>query len=126
MLLQEINLKDNGYSKGIQSAQKALSELAKENGVANVSFRNTNKEVNAAKRYYSTLTAEYSKLSDEAKKSEFGRAMHQQLQQTEKDLESMMEATERAKAKIEELQDQAKKKVKFGNDYKRNIRRETA
>ena len=114
MLLQEINLKDNGYSKGIQSAQKALSELAKENGVANVSFRNTNKEVNAAKRYYSTLTAEYSKLSDEAKKSEFGRAMHQQLQQTEKDLESMMEATERAKAKIEELQDQAKKKVKFG------------
>ena len=114
MLLQEINLKDNGYSKGIASAQKALSELAKENGVANVSFRNTNKEVNAAKRYYSTLTAEYSKLSDEAKKSEFGRAMHQQLQQTEKDLESMMEATERAKAKIEELQDQAKKKVKFG------------
>ena len=79
-----------------------------------MSFRNTNKEVNAAKRYYSTLTAEYSKLSDEAKKSEFGRAMHQQLQQTEKDLESMMEATERAKAKIEELQDQAKKKVKFG------------
>ena len=60
-LIQEINLKDNGYSKGIQSAQKALSELAKENGVANVSFRNTNKEVNAAKRYYSTLTAEYSK-----------------------------------------------------------------
>ena len=114
MLLQEISLKDNGYSKGIQSAQKALSDLAKENGVANVSFRNTNKEVNAAKRYYSTLTAEYSKLSDEAKKSEFGRAMHQQLQQTEKDLESMMEATERAKAKIEELQDQAKKKVKFG------------
>ena len=114
MLLQEINLKDNGYSKGIQSAQKALSDLAKENGVANVSFRNTNKEVNAAKRYYSSLTAEYSKLSDEAKKSEFGRAMHQQLQQTEKDLESMMEATERAKAKIEELQDQAKKKVKFG------------
>ena len=114
MLLQEINLKDNGYSKGIQSAQKALSDLAKENGVANVSFRNTNKEVNAAKRYYSTLTSEYSKLSDEAKKSEFGRAMHQQLQQTEKDLESMMEATERAKAKIEELQDQAKKKVKFG------------
>ena len=113
-LIQEINLKDNGYSKGIQSAQKALSDLAKENGVANVSFRNTNKEVNAAKRYYSTLTAEYSKLSDEAKKSEFGRAMHQQLQQTEKDLESMMEATERAKAKIEELQDQAKKKVKFG------------
>ena len=113
-LIQEINLKDNGYSKGIQSAQKALSDLAKENGVANVSFRNTNKEVNAAKRYYSTLTAEYSKLSEEAKKSEFGRAMHQQLQQTEKDLESMMEATERAKAKIEELQDQAKKKVKFG------------
>ena len=113
-LIQEINLQDNGYSKGIQSAQKALAELAKENGVANVSFRNTNKEVNAAKRYYSTLTAEYSKLSDEAKKSEFGRAMHQQLQQTEKDLESMMEATERAKAKIEELQDQAKKKVKFG------------
>ena len=113
-LIQEINLKDNGYSKGIQSAQKALADLAKENGVANVSFRNTNKEVNAAKRYYSTLTAEYSKLSEEAKKSEFGRAMHQQLQQTEKDLESMMEATERAKAKIEELQDQAKKKVKFG------------
>ena len=113
-LIQEINLKDNGYSKGIQSAQKALSDLAKENGVANVSFRNTNKEVNAAKRYYSTLTAEYSKLSEEAKKSEFGRAMHQQLQQTEKDLQSMMEATERAKIKIEELQDQAKKKVKFG------------
>ena len=60
-LIQEINLKDNGYSKGIQSAQKALSELAKEDGVGNVSFRNTNKEVNAAKRYYSTLTAEYSK-----------------------------------------------------------------
>ena len=113
MLLQEINLKDNGYSKGIQSAQKALSELAKENGVANVSFRNTNKEVNAAKRYYSTLTAEYSKLSTEAKMSEFGRAMHQQLQQTEKDLQSMMEATERAKIKIEELQDQAKKNVKL-------------
>ena len=114
MLLQEISLKDNGYSQGIQSAQKALSELAKENGVANVSFKNTNKEVNAAKRYYSTLTAEYSKLSEEAKKSEFGRAMHQQLQQTEKDLQEMMVATERAKAKIEELQDQAKKKVKFG------------
>ena len=112
-LIQEINLQDNGYSKGIASAQKALAELAKENGVANVSFRNTNKEVNAAKRYYSTLTAEYSKLSDEAKKSEFGRAMHQQLQQTEKDLQSMMEATERAKIKIEELQDQAKKNVKL-------------
>lgn len=112
-LIQEINLKDNGYSKGIQSAQKALSELAKENGVANASFRNTNKEVNAAKRYYSTLTAEYSKLSNEAKMSEFGMAMHQQLQQTEKDLQSMMEATERAKAKLEELQDQAKKNVKL-------------
>ena len=112
MLLQEISLKDNGYSQGIQSAQKALSELAKENGVANASFRNMNKEVNAAKRYYSTLTSEYSKLSDEAKMSEFGRAMHQQLQQTEKDLQSMMEATERAKIKLEELQDQAKKNAK--------------
>ena len=112
-LIQEINLKDNGYSKNIQSAQKALAELAKENGVANASFRNTNKEVNAAKRYYSTLTAEYSKLSNEAKMSEFGMAMHQQLQQTEKDLQSMMEATERAKAKLEELQDQAKKNVKL-------------
>ena len=111
-LIQEISLKDNGYSQGVQSAQKALSELAKENGVANASFRNMNKEVNAAKRYYSTLTSEYSKLSDEAKMSEFGRAMHQQLQQTEKDLQSMMEATERAKIKLEELQDQAKKNAK--------------
>lgn len=110
-LIQEISLKDTGYSKGIKSAQAALEKLAKENGVANASFRNTNKEVNSAKRYFSTLSVEYSKLSDQAKKSEFGRAIHRQMEQAQRDLQEMYTATEKVNQKLREMQETARKKV---------------
>ena len=110
-LIQEISLKDTGYSKGIKSAQAALEKLAKENGVANASFRNTNKEVNSAKRYFSTLSVEYSKLSDQAKKSEFGRAIHRQMEQAQRDLQDMYTATEKVNQKLREMQETARKKV---------------
>lgn len=55
-LVQKISLQDDGYSKGIKSAVESLKQLAEKNGVANTSFRNTQKEMNAAKRYATQLT----------------------------------------------------------------------
>lgn len=115
-LIQEISLKDTGYSKGIKSAQAALEKLAKENGVANASFRNTNKEVNSAKRYFSTLSVEYSKLSDQAKKSEFGRAIHRQMEQAQRDLQDMYTATEQVNQKLREMQETARRKANINVD----------
>lgn len=115
-LIQEISLKDTGYSKGIKSAQAALEKLAKENGVANASFRNTNKEVNSAKRYFSTLSVEYSKLSDQAKKSEFGRAIHRQMEQAKRDLQDMYTATEQVNQKLREMQETARRKANINVD----------
>ena len=115
-LIQEISLKDTGYSKGIKSAQAALEKLAKENGVANASFRNTNKEVNSAKRYFSTLSVEYSKLSDQAKKSEFGRAIHRQMEQAQRDLQEMYTATEKVNQKLREMQETARRKANINVD----------
>ena len=116
MLLQEISLKDTGYSKGIKSAQAALEKLAKENGVANASFRNTSKEVNSAKRYFSTLSVEYSKLSDQAKKSEFGRAIHRQMEQAQRDLQDMYTATEKVNQKLRDMQETARRKANINVD----------
>lgn len=115
-LIQQISLKDTGYSKGIKSAQAALEKLAKENGVANASFRNTNKEVNSAKRYFSTLSVEYSKLSDQAKKSEFGRAIHRQMEQAQRDLQDMYTATEKVNQKLREMQETARRKANINVD----------
>ena len=115
-LIQEISLKDTGYSKGIKSAQAALEKLAKENGVANASFRNTSKEVNSAKRYFSSLSVEYSKLSDQAKKSEFGRAIHRQMEQAQRDLQDMYTATEKVNQKLREMQDTARRKANINVD----------
>lgn len=115
-LIQEISLKDTGYSKGIKSAQAALEKLAKENGVANASFRNTSKEVNSAKRYFSSLSIEYSKLSDQAKKSEFGRAIHRQMEQAQSDLQDMYTATEKVNQKLREMQETARRKANINVD----------
>ena len=115
-LIQEISLKDTGYSKGIKSAQAALEKLAKENGVANASFRNTNKEVNSAKRYFSSLSVEYSKLSDQAKKSEFGRAIQRQMEQAQRDLQDMYTATEKVNQKLREMQETARRKANINVD----------
>lgn len=115
-LIQEISLKDTGYSKGIKSAQAALEKLAKENGVANASFRNTNKEVNSAKRYFSTLSVEYSKLSDQAKRSEFGKAIHRQMEQAQRDLQDMYTATEKVNQKLREMQETARRKANINVD----------
>lgn len=115
-LIQEISLKDTGYSKGIKSAQAALEKLAKENGVANASFRNTSKEVNSAKRYFSSLSIEYSKLSDQAKKSEFGRAIHRQMEQAQRDLQDMYTATEKVNQKLREMQETARRKANINVD----------
>ena len=113
-LVQTISLKDNGYSSGVKSAKQALQELGKQNGVVNNSFQNTSKELNSAKKFYSQLRGEYEKLSDEAKKGEFGQAMHRQIEQTKKDLQSLYEQTARTKRELQDMQDQANKKVSGG------------
>jgi phage tail tape measure protein, TP901 family, core region len=113
-LVQTISLKDKGYSSGVKSAKQALQELGKQNGVVNNSFQNTSKELNSAKKFYSQLRTEYEKLSDEAKKGEFGQAMHRQLETTKKDLQSLYEQTARTKRELQDMQDQANKKVSGG------------
>ena len=113
-LVQTISLKDNGYSSGVKSAKQALQELGKQNGVVNNSFQNTSKELNSAKKFYSQLRTEYEKLSDEAKKGEFGVAMHRQLETTKKDLQSLYEQTARTKKELQDMQDQANKKISGG------------
>ena len=113
-LVQTISLKDKGYSSGVKSAKQALEELGKQNGVVNNSFQNTSKELNSAKKFYSQLRGEYEKLSDEAKKGEFGQAMHRQLETTKADLQSLYEQTARAKKELQDMQDQANKKVSGG------------
>ena len=113
-LVQTISLKDNGYSSGVKSAKQALQELGKQNGVVNNSFQNTSKELNSAKKFYSQLRGEYEKLSEEAKKGEFGQAMHRQLETTKKDLQSLYEQTARTRKELQDMQDQANKKVSGG------------
>ena len=113
-LVQTISLKDKGYSSGVKSAKQALEELGKQNGVVNNSFQNTSKELNSAKKFYSQLRTEYEKLSDEAKKGEFGQAMHRQLETTKKDLQSLYEQTARTKKELQDMQEQANKKVGGG------------
>ena len=113
-LVQTISIKDNGYSKGVKSAKQALEDLGRKNGVVNNSFQNTSKELNSAKKFYSQLRGEYERLSDEAKKGEFGRAMHAQITQTKKDLQSLYEQTARTKKELQDMQEQANKKVGGG------------
>lgn len=113
-LVQTISLKDNGYSKGVKSAKQALEDLGRKNGVVNNSFQNTSKELNSAKKFYSQLRGEYERLSEEAKKGEFGRAMHAQITQTKKDLQSLYEQTARTKKELQDMQEQANKKVGGG------------
>ena len=113
-LVQTISLKDNGYSKGVKSAKQALEDLGRKNGVVNNSFQNTSRELNSAKKFYSQLRGEYERLSEEAKKGEFGRAMHAQITQTKKDLQSLYEQTARAKKELQDMQEQANKKVGGG------------
>lgn len=113
-LIQTISLNDEGYSKGVKSAREALEKLGKENGVVNNSFRSTSKELNSAKKFYSQLTSEYNNLSDSAKKGEFGRAMHAQIEQTRKDLKRLMEDTARTKKELADMQEEANKKVSGG------------
>lgn len=113
-LVQTISLKDNGYSSGVKSAKQALQELGRQNGVVNNSFQNTSKELNSAKKFYSQLRTEYERLSDEAKKGEFGQAMHRQIEQTKTDLQSLYEQTARTKKELQDMQEQANKKVGGG------------
>ena len=113
-LVQTISLKDNGYSSGVKSAKQALEDLGRKNGMVNKSFQNTSKELNSAKKFYSQLRTEYEKLSDEAKKGEFGQAMHRQLETTKKDLQSLYEQTARTKKELQDMQEQANKKVSGG------------
>lgn len=116
-LVQTISLKDKGYSSGVKSAKQALQELGRQNGVVNNSFQNTSKELNSAKKFYSQLRTEYEKLSDEAKKGEFGQAMHRQLETTKADLQSLYEQTARTKKELQDMQDQANKKVSGGGGF---------
>jgi len=113
-LIQTISLKDDGYSRNVKSAREALEKLGKENGVVNNSFRSTSKELNSAKKFYSQLTSEYNNLSDSAKKGEFGKAMHAQIEQTRKDLKRLMEDTARTKKELADMQEEASKKVSGG------------
>lgn len=83
-LVQKISLRDEGYSKGIKQAVESLKELGRQNGVANTTFRNTQKEMNAAKRYATQLTVEYHKLSEEAKNSQFGKELKRQIDEAKK------------------------------------------
>lgn len=110
-LIQTISLKDDGYSRNVKSAREALEKLGKENGVVNNSFRSTSKELNSAKKFYSQLTSEYNKLSDSAKKGEFGKAMHAQIEQTRKDLKQLMEDTARTKKELADMEHEANVKV---------------
>lgn len=110
-LIQTISLKDDGYSRNVKSAREALEKLGKENGVVNNSFRSTSKELNAAKKFYGQLTSEYNKLSDSAKKGEFGKAMHAQIEQTRKDLKQLMEDTARTKKELADMEHEANVKV---------------
>ena len=102
-LVQTISLKDKGYSSGVKSAKQALQELGRQNGVVNNSFQNTSRELNSAKKFYSQLRTEYEKLSDEAKKGEFGQAMHRQLETTKADLQSLYEQTARTKKELQDM-----------------------
>lgn len=113
-LIQKISLQDEGYSKGVKSAKQALEELGKQNGVVNNSFRNTSKELNSAKKFYGQLKTEYDRLSEDAKRSEFGKAMHAQIEQTKADLQSLYEQSARTKKELQDMQDQANKKVSGG------------
>lgn len=113
-LVQTISLKDNGYSQGVKSAKQALEELGRQNGVVNNSFRNTSKELNSAKKFYGQLKTEYDRLSEDAKRSEFGKAMHRQLETTKADLQSLYEQTARTRKELQDMQDQANKKVSGG------------
>jgi TP901 family phage tail tape measure protein len=113
-LVQTISLKDNGYSQGVKSAKQALQELGKQNGVVNNSFRNTSKELNSAKKFYGQLKTEYDRLSEDAKRSEFGKAMHAQIEQTKADLKSLYEQTARTRKELADMQEQANKKVNGG------------
>ena len=113
-LIQKISLQDEGYSKGVKSAKQALEELGKQNGVVNNSFRNTSKELNSAKKFYGQLKEEYDRLSEDAKRSEFGKAMHAQIEQTKADLKSLYEQTAKTRKELADMQDQANKKVSGG------------
>lgn len=110
-LVQELNLKDNGYSQGIKSAQEALKKLAEENGVAGASFQNVSREVGSAKKGLASLLTAYSQLSAEAKNSQVGQSMKGMIEQTKQYISEMTVNAERANREIEKLQEQAKKQV---------------
>ena len=112
-LVQKISLQDDGYSKGIKSAVESLKQLAEKNGVANTSFRNTQKEMNAAKRYATQLTVEYHKLSEEAKNSQFGKELKKQIDEAKQAAAEFSRVSREIQADIDKMSKGGQKESSF-------------
>lgn len=79
VLIEELKLKDTGFSSGVKSAKKSLDDLNKANNVTDNSLRKVGKEFNAARKKAMDLTAQYNELGEAAKNSDFGRKMAEQI-----------------------------------------------
>ena len=71
----EIGLKDAGYSQAVENAREQLKKLNREHGISDGKLANVNKQYSSAKRLLADCTLAYSRLSDEAKKTDYGKGL---------------------------------------------------
>lgn len=108
----EIGLKDSGYSEGVENAKKQLEKLNREHGITNGKLQNVNKQYSSAKRLLTDCTLAYSRLSDEAKKSDYGKGLKQIIDNSKQAVKELNQV----KNKVKEVMNEGSKGGKGGGN----------
>ena len=98
----EIGLKDSGYSEGVENAKKQLEKLNREHGITNGKLQNVNKQYSSAKRLLTDCTLAYSRLSDEAKKSDYGKGLKQIIDNSKQAVKELNQVKNKVKEVMNE------------------------
>lgn len=107
-LIAELGLQDKGFSEGVNSAKEAVENLSKENGAANTSFKELNKQFKDARTRVRDLSTEYNSLTDTARKGEFGQKLKQQLEDAKKDALQFRDVLDKVQDDLDQIKGKSK------------------
>ena len=107
-LVAELGLEDKGFSEGVNSAKEAVENLSKENGAANTSFKELNKQFKDARTKVRDLSTEYNSLTDTARKGEFGQKLKQQLESAKNDALKFREVLDKVQDDLDQIKGKSK------------------
>ena len=108
ILHEEIKI-DFTDTKGTKSAVKALQDMAKAAGVSDDAFANVNQSAKNAKSTFTKLNQAYNRMSEDMKKSAFGKQVKAQLEIARKGFVNFQAEAFQAKEELKKLEDEAKR-----------------